>query len=108
MEHQLKWPDDYLNIKCVIYSFYVALTYWFVPKERHDVLLLVNFLLASWYNARYDCARNVWYLNAAIALLQTSVSYALPGKNNTRWSPFSISRTSYSRGMISYFAVSSG
>jgi hypothetical protein len=23
----------------------------------------------------------VWYLNAAIALLQTSVSYALPGKN---------------------------
>ncbi len=80
-QQQLKWPDDYLNIKCVIYSFYVALSYWLVPKERHDMLLLVNFLLASWYNARYDCAHNVWYLNAAIALLQTSVSYSLPSKN---------------------------
>jgi len=80
-EEELVWPRDYLNIKCVIYSFYVALTYWFVPKRRYDVLLLVNVLLASWYNAHYECERNVWYLNAAIAVLQTSALYALPTKN---------------------------
>ena len=33
MEKKLKWPEDFLNIKCVIYTIYIALLYWLLPNK---------------------------------------------------------------------------
>ena len=33
MEKKLKWPDDFLNIKCVFYTIYISLLYWLLPRK---------------------------------------------------------------------------
>ena len=53
-----RWPLDYLNLKCVVFSFYVALAYWYFPRDRPALFVLVNFLLTNWYNSSYECAHN--------------------------------------------------
>lgn len=78
-----RWPLDYLNIKCVIFSIYVSLAYWFVPKSNYNVIFIVNWAMTQWYNASYECKHQTWYVDLAMALLGTSILHAAPAKNKT-------------------------
>ncbi len=81
MDH--RWPQDYLNIKCVIFSIYVALAYWFVPKSKYVLLYVINWLLTQWYTSSYECQRSNAYLNAAIAMIGTFILHRAPARNIT-------------------------
>ena len=52
MEKELKWPEDFLNIKCVIYTIYIALLYWLLPRRPFYIFLstLINYFMINWYN----------------------------------------------------------
>lgn len=76
-----RWPLDYLNLKCVVYSFYIALAYWYFPRDRPTLFFLVNFLLTDWYNNAYECQRNSLPLNAAIALIASAAVWSVPTGN---------------------------
>jgi len=76
-----RWPLDYLNLKCVVFSFYVALAYWYFPRDHPALFVLVNFLLTNWYNSSYECAHNSLPLNAAIALIASVVLWKVPTRN---------------------------
>lgn len=76
-----RWPQDYLNIKCVVFSFYVALAYWLFPRNRPREFFLVNALLVHWYNGTYECVHNSVPLNLAIALIASVAIWKIPAKN---------------------------
>ena len=85
----LKWPQDFLNIKCVIFTLYIALIYWFIfgcKLASKNTLYyigfaLANYLLINWYNYSYECFHNNMAMNGGLASLISLVFYFLP-KNN--------------------------
>ena len=74
MEKELKWPQDYINIKCIIFTFYIALTYWFLFKKKTKIWLyalftLINYLGVNWYNYQYQCSYNNFGVTGALCLI---------------------------------------
>jgi hypothetical protein len=53
----LKFPDDFLNLKCVVYTASVALAYWFLPRNAVSVTVatVVAFMSVNWYGHVYNC-----------------------------------------------------
>ena len=86
MKKELKWPQDFLNIKCVIFTFYIAISYWFFFKKNttikgYLIFGIMNFLLINWYNYNYQCYYNSFWLNSALAIEISSNFYYLPKKD---------------------------
>ena len=83
MEKKLKWPDDFLNIKCVIYTIYIALLYWLLPRKPFFLFLstLINYFMINWYNYSYLCEYNNIFFNIFYAILVTLLLIYLPIKN---------------------------
>ena len=86
MKKELKWPQDFLNIKCVIFTFYIAISYWFFFKKNttlkgYLIFGIMNFLLINWYNYNYQCYYNSFWLNSALGIGISSNFYYLPKKD---------------------------
>ena len=86
MEKELKWPQDYINIKCIIFTFYIALTYWLLFKKKTKIWLyalftLLNYLGVNWYNYQYQCSYNNFGVTGALCLIVSLTFYYLPKKN---------------------------
>lgn len=81
-----KWPYDYLNLKCVIYTIYIALSYWYLFSKKSKLIhyisfLIVNYFLINWYNYQYQCYHNNIIINSVWAVLTSLVFYYLPKGN---------------------------
>ena len=40
----LKFPQDFFNIKCIIFSLYIAASYWFLPRNKISLISITNNL----------------------------------------------------------------
>ena len=85
-EKKLKWPIDYINIKCIIFTFYIALTYWFLFKNNtknwvYSLFTIVNYFGMNWYNYSYQCSYNNFVMTGGLSILVSLVFYHLPKKN---------------------------
>ena len=85
-EKKLKWPMDYLNIKCIIFTFYIALTYWILFKKNtkmwvYGIFTLINYFGMNIYNYKYQCEINNFMVSATLCSILSLAFYYLPKKN---------------------------
>lgn len=85
-EKKLKWPMDYINIKCIIFTFYIALSYWFVfkktrSKKMYSIFAIINYLVMNWYNFTYHCSFNHFGMTATLSFIISLIFYYLPKRN---------------------------
>ena len=79
----LQWPQDFYNIKCILFSIYIGLMYWFLPRSIISLLLIgiFNYGIINWYNHMYECKLpNVAYTASYIISISLLLGY-LPRKN---------------------------
>jgi hypothetical protein len=46
------------NLKCIIFTFFIAAGYWFLPPRNFYVLvflLWIPYVALAWYDYSYDC-----------------------------------------------------
>ena len=81
----LKFPEDFLNIKCVIYTIIIGLLYWFLPRTKISILIasILSFFSINWYNYMYTCEYNNIAFNIIYALTIGLLLSYLPTKNKT-------------------------
>jgi len=79
----LKWPEDFLNIKCVIYSVYIALLYWLLPRTKFFLFaaFLLNYFSINWYNYMYLCEYNSFIGNISYSVIILLLLLFVPIKN---------------------------
>jgi len=79
----LRYPQDFYNIKCILFSIYIALIYWFLPRTTSPLLLitLLNYGIVNWYNHMYECKVNNLVYTAMYVLSTTGLLMYLPRKN---------------------------
>ena len=85
----LQWPQDFLNIKCVIFTLYIVLIYWFIFGCRlasknvfyYVCFALTNYFLINWYNYSYECFHNNLFINGGLGSLISLIFYFLPKRN---------------------------
>ena len=48
------------NVKCIVFTLFVVTVYWFLPKNKWILLLLMYlpYLMMAHYDYIYDCKRN--------------------------------------------------
>ena len=85
-EKKLKWPRDYINIKCIIFTFYIALAYWILFKKNtkmwvYSLFTMINYFGINIYNYKYQCEFNNFIVTGLICLILSLVFYYLPKKN---------------------------
>jgi len=85
-EKELKWPMDYINIKCIIFTFYIALSYWMIFKNNttkwiYGLFTIINYFAMNWYNYTYQCSYNYFAMTAGLSTIVSLVFYHLPKKN---------------------------
>ena len=54
--------EPVVNWKCVVFTFVLAIGYWFLPKRNKWVLLALlyfPYLALAWYDHWYVCKRNM-------------------------------------------------
>jgi len=54
-------PPPALNLKCIVITAYLALTYWFLPPRNKYILLCLAYfpyLILAWYDWIYACQHN--------------------------------------------------
>lgn len=47
-----------LNLKCIIFTLFIALGYWYLPYRNYKILLFllwIPYLGLAWYDYAYDC-----------------------------------------------------
>lgn len=81
----LKYPEDFLNMKCVIYTLIIGSLYWFLPRTKVFILIatLLSFCSINWYNHMYICEYNDMMFNIIYALTAGVLLTYLPRKNKT-------------------------
>ena len=79
MERPKEWPRDYVNLKCIVFTFYAALIYWFRPPLLYGTA--VNLLAVTLYNRLYECRMHSVLFTLAASLIGTGLVYVLPPKN---------------------------
>ena len=49
------------NVKCIVFTIFVVVIYWYLPRNKWLLLLLsfLPYLLMSWYDHIYLCERNL-------------------------------------------------
>ena len=79
----LKFPQDFFNLKCIIFSFYVAGCYWFLPRSKFYLvsISIINFILLNWYNNVYQCLHHHQLINIMLSLVSVLLLIYLPVKN---------------------------
>ena len=79
----LKWPEDFLNLKCVVYTIYIALLYWLVPRNKLAIaaVFITGFFSINWYNHMYVCEDNNVGFNLGYAAILSTLIWTLPEKN---------------------------
>ena len=47
------------NIKCIYFTIFIVAIYWFLPRNKWFLLLLLYlpYLLMAWYDEIYNCKR---------------------------------------------------
>ena len=86
VEKKPKWPQDYINIKCIIFTFYIALSYWLVfkptsPKKMYSIFAIINYIGMNWYNYAYHCSFNHFGMTATLCSLLSLIFYYIPKRN---------------------------
>lgn len=81
----LKFPQDFFNIKCVIYTLIIASIYWFIPRNVVNLILLsiFSFFSINWYNYSYVCEKNNIISNIIYSIIISSLFWYLPTKNKS-------------------------
>ena len=54
--------EPVVNWKCIVFTFVLAIGYWFLPKRNKWVLLALlyfPYLALAWYDHWYVCKRNM-------------------------------------------------
>jgi len=54
--------EPVVNWKCIVFTFILAIGYWFLPKRNKWVLLALlyfPYLALAWYDHWYVCKRNM-------------------------------------------------
>ena len=66
----LKFPEDFLNIKCVIYTLIIAILYWFLPRTRLSIVSasILSFFSINWYNYVYSNNNLIFNIIYAITI----------------------------------------
>ena len=80
---QLRYPQDFYNIKCILFSLYIGLLYWFAPRRPLALgfLTIANYFLVNWYNHMYVCQINDFLHTALYTLVVTGLLVLLPIRN---------------------------
>ena len=80
---KLTYPQDFFNIKCILFSVYIALLYWFLPRTKLTLTLItiLNYGIVNWYNHMYVCKVNHFMTTAIYVLITTALLAYLPLKN---------------------------
>lgn len=83
MDKKLKWPEDFLNVKCVIYSLYIASIYWFLPRKNFFIIIItvINYFIINWYNFYYNCVNSNFIFNLFYTIFISFLLIFLPLKN---------------------------
>lgn len=81
----LKFPEDFLNIKCVIYTLIIAILYWFLPRTRLSIVSasILSFFSINWYNYVYICEYNNLIFNIIYAITIGLLLTYLPVKKKS-------------------------
>ena len=79
----MNFSTKYLNIKCVIFTFYIALLYWYLPRNNLSIatITVINYLLVNIYNNIYMCKNRSVYSNILVTFIISSMLMVLPEKN---------------------------
>lgn len=79
----LKFPQDFFNIKCIIFSLYIAASYWFLPRNKISLISITifNFIVLNWYNNVYECLHYHQITNSLLCVLVAALLVYLPVKN---------------------------
>ena len=79
----LKFPQDFFNLKCIVFSFYIAASYWFLPRNKLSLITITifNFILLNWYNNVYECLHHHQIINMLICILVVGLLIYLPVKD---------------------------
>ena len=80
---QLRYPQDFYNIKCILFSLYIGFLYWFLPRKRLALgsITIANYFLVNWYNHMYVCQINDFLHTALYTLVVTGLLVLLPKRN---------------------------
>jgi hypothetical protein len=73
----------YLNIKCVLFTIYMSILYWFLPRTKVNLVLItiINYILVNIYNNLYKCKKRSIVNNILITIIITFLLSVLPVKN---------------------------
>ena len=83
---KLRWPIDYINLKCILYSFFVGGTYWYGLGHTHTPLttalwFTLNYQMIMWYSYSYECQQFSFWTPLMYASLMVILFKYLPPKN---------------------------
>ena len=81
----LNFPEDYFNLKCVIYTLFIGILYWFAPRTKLALIavFIACFFSINWYNYIYVCEKNNIGFNVVYATILPTLLWKLPKKNKT-------------------------
>lgn len=77
----LRWPLDFINVKCIIFTLIMAAMYWYRDKLSMAAVVFMLFTMIMWYNSAYECQ----YANIPqvlfVTVLITCMIYVTPKRN---------------------------